>query len=236
MTTDQTKDEFTTKRRLAAQTSVLGDAVTNAAGAIAAMRQDGLTSRTIVRNLLEEIRESFPREAEFLRDEAMVDTMSSLLDLLGVILGATPDHAGAGRQLIGMMEGDPMFSGVVAKMESALDRLTAAPSGTIGSLPPEPPPPSWATIQRLFKENPSPLPDQAPAIMCGVMLRGVPMTLEGSLSETPEGGLRLLSANGKPDPNGSVSMVEKFFDYEDVMVIAVRREVTVGPARIIRSS
>jgi hypothetical protein len=32
-------------------------------------------------------------------------------------------------------------------------------------------------------------------------------------------------------------MVEQFFDYEDVMVIAVRREVTVGvSSRVIRSS
>ncbi len=237
--TDQTKDEITKKRRMAAQTSVLGDAVTSAAGAIAAMRQDGMTSRMIVRNLLEEIRGSFPRETEFLRDEAMVDTMSSLLELLGVILGATPDHAGAGRQLIGMLEGDSMFSGVVAKMESALDRLTAAPSGTIGSRPPELPPPSWSTIQRLFKENPSPLPDQAPAIECGVMLRGLPVTLEGSLSETPEGGLRLLTPDPRQErpikPGTPVKMIEQFFDYKDVMVVGIRRQVTLDATRIIRS-
>jgi hypothetical protein len=83
-TTDQTKGS--PRSGAWPQTSVLGDSVTNAAGAIAAMRQDGLTSRTIVRNLLEEIGDRSP-EAEFLRDEAMVDTMSSLLDLLGVILG-----------------------------------------------------------------------------------------------------------------------------------------------------
>jgi hypothetical protein len=224
MTTEQTEDEFTKKRRLAAQTAELGYAVTG------------------VRNLLEEIREAFPRETEFLRDEAMVDAMSSLLDLLGVILGPTPDHASSARRLIGMMEGDPTFVGVVAKMESALDRLSAVPSGTIGSLPPwatpaptPQQPPSWATIQRLFKENPSPLPDQAPAIACGVMLRGVPMTLEGALSETPEGGLRLLS-RGAAIPGGGVSMVEQFFDYEDVMVVAVQRKVTVDAPRIIQSS
>jgi len=231
MTTEQTEDEFTRKRRLAAQTMVLADAVTSAAGAIGVMRQDGMTSRMIVRNLVEEIREAFPREAEFLRDEAMVDALSSLLELMGVILGPAPDNEGVAHRLMGMMEGDPTFAGVIAKMESAVDRL-AAPAG---ATPPPSPPPSWALIQRLFKENPSPLPNQAPAFACGVMLRGVPVTLEGALSETPEGGLRLLS-RGSVIPGGGISMIEQFFDYEDVMVVAVQRQVTVDAPHIIQSS
>jgi hypothetical protein len=96
-----------------------------------------------------------------------------------------------------------------------------------------------ATIQRLFRENPSPLPAQAPAIECGVMLRGVPVTLMGSLSETPEGGLRLLSPDPSQErpirPGTPMKMVEQFFDYEDVMVVAVRRQVTMDAPRIIQS-
>jgi hypothetical protein len=121
-------------------------------------------------------------------------------------------------------------------MESAIDRFSAGASVPAGV---PSPPPSWATIQRLFKESPSPLPDQAPAIECGVMLRGVPITLTGSLSETPEGGLRLLSPDPAQErpirPGTPLKMIEQFFDYEDVMVVAVRRAVTMDAPRIIQS-
>jgi len=233
--------DLTKKRRLVALTKELADAVTSAAGAIGAMRQEGLSSRTIIRQTLQELRPVFPREMEILHDDSMTEAMSGLIELLEVILRA--DSEVAGRRLIGMMEGDPMFAGVVAKMESAIDRFsagTSVPAGTLPPPPPPPPPPSWATIQRLFKENPSPLPDQAPAIECGVMLHGVPVTLTGSLSETPEGGLRLLSPDPAQErpirPGTPVKMIEQFFDYEDVMVVAVRRAVTVETQRIIQSS
>lgn len=237
MTIEETEDEFTKKWRLGVVTTRMATATVTVAKAISDLRGDGVTSRMIVRNLVEEIRAVFPREAEFLRDESMIDTMSALLDLLGVVLGPSSDRGGSARQIIGMMEGDPLFAGVVAKMESAIDRLVIGGAVPAESLAPPVPPPSWATIQRLFKENPSPLPDQAPAIECGVMLRGVPMTLTGSLSETPEGGLRLLSRAGQPtNPGADVPMVEQFFDYEDIMVIAVQRKVTVSAPRIIQSS
>jgi len=236
MNTEQAEDEFSKKRRLAALTTELAAAVTTAAGAIDAMRQAGLSSRTIIRQTLQELRPVFPREIEFLQDDSMTEAMSGLMELLEVILRG--DAEVAGRRVIGMMEGDPMFAGVVAKMESAIDRFgTLIPAGT---LPPSPPCPSWATIQRLFKENPSPLPDQAPAIECGVMLRGVPVTLTGSLSETPERGLRLMSPDPAQErpirPGTPVKMIEQFFDYEDVMVVAVRRAVTMETQRIIQSS
>jgi hypothetical protein len=241
MTTEQTEDELSEKRHLAAQTTELADAVTRAAGAHGAMRRHGLSTRTIIRQILRELRPAFPREMEFLLDGSMTDALSGLVELLEVILRADTDDNAAGRRVIGMMEGDPMFAGIVAKMESAIDRFSAGTAIPEGALPPRPPPPqSWATIQRLFKENPSPLPDQAPAIECGVMLRGVLVTLTGSLSETPEGGLRLLSPDPAQErsirPGTPVKMIEQFFDYEDVMVVAVRRAVTMEAPRIIQSS
>src|SRR5262249_29964793 len=157
----------TRKRRLAAETTELADAVTIAADVIGTMRrQDGLSTRTIIRQLLQELRPTFPREVEFLHDDAMVDALSALMELLEVILRADTVDTAPARHVIGMMEGDPMFAGVVAKIESAIDHVSAGTSVPAGALPPPPPPPSWATIQRLFKENPSPLPDQAPAIEC----------------------------------------------------------------------
>jgi hypothetical protein len=231
-----TEDELTKKRRVAALTTELADAVASATRAIGALRQEcDLSSRTIIRQTLQGLRTVFPREMETLHNESMIDAMSGLMELLEVVLQADADDNAVGRRVIGMMEGDPMFAGVVAKMESAIDRFgTSVPAG---ASPPKPP--CWATIQRLFKENPSPLPDQAPAIECGVMLRGVPVTLLGSLSETREGGLRLLSPDPtqeRPRPGMPVKMIEQFFDYEDVMVVAVRRAVTMEAPRIIQSS
>lgn len=96
------------------------------------------------------------------------------------------------------------------------------------------PPLIYDTIQRLFRENPSPLPDQAPAIECAVLFHGG-ASIQGSLSETPDGGLRMLSPN--PDPGarparGKVAMVEQFFGYEDVVMVGVRREVEVVAPKI----
>lgn len=236
MTTEQTEDEFTKKRRLAAQVDNLAGAIACAGGAIRIMRQDGLTSRMIVRQALDGLRPLLasdgrpilpPEAAGALTDDSMVDSMSALLDLVQMMMSG--DRSATCGHIMGMMEGDPLLSGVVAKMESAMDHLKNEIQA-----PPEAP--CWATIQRLFKENPSPLPDQAPAIECGVMLRGVPMTLMGSLSETPEGGLRLLSRSGQATPGADIPMIEQFFDYEDVMVIAVQRKVTVNAPRIIQSS
>ncbi len=94
-------------------------------------------------------------------------------------------------------------------------------------------------ITRLFADAPkmtdaSGKPDdtQAPALMCHVML-AAGGALQGTLSVTPEGTLRLAMPNTL---NGKPVIVEHFFDYEQVADIAVFREVnaSMGP-RIITS-
>ncbi len=88
-----------------------------------------------------------------------------------------------------------------------------------------------ATIKRLFAEAPAHLPGQAPAIECGVMFVGGAQFL-GVLSETPEGGLRMLTQ--ARDQGGVVVMAEQFFDYGDVMVIMIKREVKLeSPSSLI---
>ena len=84
----------------------------------------------------------------------------------------------------------------------------------------------------------SPLPDQAPAVECAVILRGMGSALVGSLSIAPGGGLRMLSAiDGAGPIVGKIPMVEQFFDWDDVLCFGVRREVTVErTSPIIRSS
>jgi len=97
--------------------------------------------------------------------------------------------------------------------------------------------PTISTIKRLLAEAPAPLPNQAPAIECGVMLPSGAQFM-GSLSETPEGGLRMLSAAPpqQQTKRGVVQMLEQFFDHSDVMVIALRREVALESAGIIIGS
>lgn len=89
--------------------------------------------------------------------------------------------------------------------------------------------PMTATIKRLLAEAPAPLPNQAPAVECGVMFPGGAQFM-GSLSETPEGGLRMLSPAQQQTQRGVVQMVEQFFDHADVMVIALKREVKLESA------
>lgn len=82
----------------------------------------------------------------------------------------------------------------------------------------------------------SPLPDQAPAIECLVILRGMSTAMAGALSIAPGGGLRMLSPTGDA-AHGKIPMVEQFFDWEDVLCFGVRREVTIErTSPIIRSS
>jgi len=100
----------------------------------------------------------------------------------------------------------------------------------------DPEPHSKTVLRRLFAENPSPLPNQAPALECAVMFAGGG-TSEGALSETPDGGLRMLTPMTPQAPGlrpGKVMMIEKFFAYEDIVAVAVRREVTIeAPTRIV---
>lgn len=99
-------------------------------------------------------------------------------------------------------------------------------------------------ITRLFAENSPPTVDgagepdetQAPAMDVHILLRSASIQFSGILSTTPEGGLKLLTpVDGK---NGQAPvMIEQFFDYADVVSIAIVREVKVTPSsRIITRS
>ena len=80
------------------------------------------------------------------------------------------------------------------------------------------------TIRRLLTES-NPAPGQSAAIQCAVVVQGVPHALNGALSEVGD-GLRMLS----PGPERG-TLVEQFFCYEDVIVVAVQRTVTLSEAR-----
>lgn len=98
---------------------------------------------------------------------------------------------------------------------------TRSPSRTMGSLSR-----MEAIIGRLFEESGIGV-GQAPAMSCGVMLIGG-VKLDGSLSTTPEGGLRLLFTHLDGE-----SMTEVFFDYDSVVAVAVHRPIKVDSGHII---
>lgn len=88
-------------------------------------------------------------------------------------------------------------------------------------------------IDKLFAEMESPFPNQAPAAKCVVILK-CGKELQGSLSKH-EGGLRMMMPIAgaiSPRGEGKVTMMELWFDYDDVAVVAVERDVVAAGPRI----
>lgn len=101
--------------------------------------------------------------------------------------------------------------------------------------------PMYRLIQRLFAEAPKLENDdgtlregQAPAIECAVMFKGG-HGIQGALSETPEGTLRMLVFGQDPKTRELVT-VEHFFKYDDVVDIAVPHKAAVTEGSRIHTS
>jgi len=88
----------------------------------------------------------------------------------------------------------------------------------------------YQLVQRLLREAPTVGSGQTPAVEAVVMFTNG-HTVRGALSVTPEGLLRLLSPGN--DANGRPLLVEQFFDYDAVMVVALTREITTEARRIV---
>ena len=177
------------------------------------------------------------------------DAITALIDLAALYLEGNPpapDVAAAGALHIGTGLGT-MLGGALT-MDKAIDLLRIALPMFMGRSQPPPSlphtltpeeiaemnaeykPPLRKVVERLFAEAPkltapdgTPRADQAPALECHVVLQAG-QAIQGSLSVTPEGTLRLLAPNqiGKPP---RLVMVEHFFDWNQVADIAVVREV-----------
>lgn len=79
-------------------------------------------------------------------------------------------------------------------------------------------------LERLFRDAPK-MEDatgpQAPAIQCQVVLR-CGEKMNGALSTTPEGPLRFMTV-AQTDNRGTMSVIEIFFDVEELAAIYVVR-------------
>lgn len=92
-------------------------------------------------------------------------------------------------------------------------------------------------IERLFAEAPklengdgSPVEGQAPAVECFVVVRGLPTAINGVLSRV-DGLLRMLTPTEITDPatrRPKRVFSEQFFRVEDVVCIAMMRDITAG--------
>lgn len=214
--------------RLSAEAATLASQV---AACYEALRRLGLGPTTVATVMLAHI----PR----MRDvtATMLDGLGFAAEAVRLTLCGTPDEQ---MQHLGRMSFIP---GLTVSVRGADGNIITNPDGeqiaraSATACSPFMPRPVETIIRRLLAEATSPLPDQAPAIQGGVVLIGVPMTFEGALSETPEGGLRLLSlAPGQNSNAKRIEMIEMFFGYEDVATFVRRQVVTVDAPSIIRSS
>lgn len=106
------------------------------------------------------------------------------------------------------------------------------------------PRPLELVLERLFNEAPK-LTDakgqavdgQAPALECAIMLTSG-ATMQGVLSRTPEGTLRMMSPIEVKDPRSGrpkSAFAEQFFMIDDVITIALQRDIAADASRIISS-
>lgn len=88
------------------------------------------------------------------------------------------------------------------------------------------------TIDKLFYTNGTQGADGQVLLECVVLIRGVSQAMQGVLSRQPDGILKMLSKLGE-SKNGIDRVdrvdhfIEQFFEWEDVVLIGVVRDVTV---------
>lgn len=155
-------------------------------------------------------------------DERLKRQRSAWMDTFGQM----PELRGVASSMSAMMDRFGTRSAAASWNAKLLEQEAAAGFANTAAVWPPP-----GRAERLIKgllAASKKTPGQTPAIECAVMLRGMPQAMQGALSETPEGGLRMLS----PSPG---VLVEQFFDYADVLVVAVQRAVTLDGPSIIRS-
>jgi hypothetical protein len=221
------ENELARRRHVNDLATVIAAAISTGGSAVAELHELGLTSEEIVDVSTSKL--ANPAHRRMIYD---MGTIPSALDLMFAGNTYGPGHE---QKMVDafhtMADADPSFAGAAKKFEEAIQKRLDDP----------PPDDRMQTlIERLFAEAPKltdgsgrPIEGQAPAIECNVML-GSGQVIMGALSTTPEGMLRLLSP-GKDQQNRPI-LIEQFFCYADVQVIAVRRDVTGSGSSIVPAS
>jgi len=95
------------------------------------------------------------------------------------------------------------------------------------------------TITKLFETNGTPDAEGRRLLECVVLIRGSSQAMQGVLSVEPEGTLKLLSKLGetKKGIDRVDHFIEQFFEWDDVVLVGVVRDVTVkNDLPVLRSS
>ncbi len=131
--------------------------------------------------------------------------------------------------------GDWIIRGVKGELYPCKPDIFSATYDAAGAISPAPVISARGVIDRLLREA-DVTPGQNPAISCGVVLRNG-IQFEGALSWESHDVLRMMfpapSEQQQQLRTGGLQMAEVFFSCEDVMAVAVRREVTVTKPSII---
>lgn len=179
------------------------------------------------------------------RIRSMLDGNGSIATTLALLPVLTRGNAEEMKAALPMMQAD-LTEQVSGAHPDLMGPIMQGLFGNMMMMPPRMEPAEWNSgmrklIDRLLAEAPARTSSdgtpQTPAIEAHVTLRSTGMACMGALSKTPEGMLRLLQPN-KVDTDergngGRDVLVEHFFAYDDVVDIALIREIT--PTRIIRS-
>lgn len=226
---DTTTDDVTKMRKRAQQFTSLVDMAYNTARILSEMKADGVSYEDVVTAVWSKL---LPPHRDILPEAMLLEATYPAITVLCAFMegeGTTEDRMkrvfGAAREA-----GDGAYDGVLSRLERMVDATAIQPANRMRTV-----------IRRALAEAKSPLPDQTPAIECGITLVGGSLSFMGSLSETPDGGLRLLApvpGHAAPGRTGApVPMMEHFFHYHDVAVFSLMRSVTVETSspRIITS-
>lgn len=239
MTGPEPSDEFTAKRNLNTIASeharALVSLVYEAADRVSEIRKLGLSFEGVAARVWSHLGAA---AVDALSAEQFATLYGGILSLTSAFYVTVEGESDADRlRRIARIGGGQTTDGTASRFMEAAERM--ADRIDAEAVPPFLAPRSIeTTIRRLLTDAPAPLPNQAPALECAIMLvNGHPV--EGILSESPDGGLRMMSANTDPriaNERGVTHMIEQFFDYADVICIAVRRKITIERSPLVTAS
>lgn len=237
--TTETND-LSKRRRVNELTEQIADLCKDAGERFLELHDIGVDTRDVVQLVASHLR---PEVRDMILDQS--DSLSFSVDTMYMV-ATTPlpknddDRREASKKYAATMAkyetaftGGGGAGGIVGTMynqvQELVDRKVRDPS--LGRLPMD------KVIDRLFAEAPKlldnnglPIEGQAPALECFIVLIGG-ITIQGSLSRTPENTFRMLTPTDIQDPKTKrqrTVMAEQFFTINEVVSIVLQREMSMS--------